>query len=547
MNPLNNLTIRTKLVGGFSIVLVVMVAISIVIYSSINSMIKASKSVEHTFSVIRTAELTAATLIDMEASQLGFIIAGQSQYLEPFERGKESLDQLIKEGKRLSGGNSAQIKRWDTIRNLKEQWLNEAAFPEIEARRNVSRGDMTIDDIALMIRNGSGKAVMDQAKTELSKLVTIEEAQVEANMAKKVSVSEFAIRFAITGTLLAIFIGVTVAFVVTQGILKPIASTNKILRDISRGDGDLTMRVNVRTRDEIGDLGNNFNTFVDKLQSLITEISQVTNQLATAAEEMATVMEQTNVGVANQKQETTMVATAISEMSATIQDVASNAEGASASAAEADVQAKQSSDIVGSTVHSITGLANEIEQSAQVIEELKVNTENIGTVLDVIKSIAEQTNLLALNAAIEAARAGEQGRGFAVVADEVRTLAQRTQQSTSEIETLIDDLQGGAEQAVHVMKQSQSRAGISVEKAQQTGESLYSITSAVETISSMNTQIATAAEQQSVVSEEIQRNVVNIQTIAEETSAGAEQTSQASLEVARLGEQLRAMVSQFKI
>jgi len=547
MNPLNNLTIRTKLVGGFSIVLVVMVAISIVIYSSINSMIKASKSVEHTFSVIRTAELTAATLIDMEASQLGFIITGQSQYLEPFEHGKESLDQLIKEGKRLSGGNSAQIKRWDTIRNLKEQWLNEAAFPEIEARRNVSRGDMTIDDIALMIRNGSGKAVMDQAKTELSKLVTIEEAQVEANMAKKVSVSEFAIRFAITGTLLAIFIGVTVAFVVTQGILKPIASTNKILRDISRGDGDLTMRVNVRTRDEIGDLGNNFNTFVDKLQSLITEISQVTNQLATAAEEMATVMEQTNVGVANQKQETTMVATAISEMSATIQDVASNAEGASASAAEADVQAKQSSDIVGSTVHSITGLANEIEQSAQVIEELKVNTENIGTVLDVIKSIAEQTNLLALNAAIEAARAGEQGRGFAVVADEVRTLAQRTQQSTSEIETLIDDLQGGAEQAVHVMKQSQSRAGISVEKAQQTGESLYSITSAVETISSMNTQIATAAEQQSVVSEEIQRNVVNIQTIAEETSAGAEQTSQASLEVARLGEQLRAMVSQFKI
>jgi methyl-accepting chemotaxis protein len=261
---------------------------------------------------------------------------------------------------------------------------------------------------------------------------------------------------------------------------------------------------------------------------------------------MAAVTEQTSAGVSNQKQETEMVASAITEMTATVQEVASNAEGASRAAADADNEAKEGNQVVNSTVQAITALAREIEDSSAVIEKLKGDSENIGTVLDVIKGIAEQTNLLALNAAIEAARAGEQGRGFAVVADEVRTLAQRTQQSTAEIEGLIDALQGGAEQAVSVMTQSRDRAGATVEKAQHAGQSLSSITQAVETILQMNTQIATASEEQSAVSEEIQRNVVNIQTISEETSMGAEQTSSASAELARLGEQLQALVGQFK-
>ena len=262
---------------------------------------------------------------------------------------------------------------------------------------------------------------------------------------------------------------------------------------------------------------------------------------------MAAITEETSSGVESQKDETVQVASAITQMTATVQEVANNAESATSAAADADSEAKAGNQIVSSTVQAISELATEVESSASVIEKLKGDSENIGAVLDVIKGIAEQTNLLALNAAIEAARAGEQGRGFAVVADEVRTLAQRTQESTAEIENLINALQGGAEEAVTVMTRSRDRASHTVEQAKHAGESLSSITRAVGTILQLNTQIATAAEEQSSVSEEINRNVINIQDISEQTASGAEQTASASAELARLGEQLQNLVGQFKV
>jgi methyl-accepting chemotaxis protein len=332
-----------------------------------------------------------------------------------------------------------------------------------------------------------------------------------------------------------------------RGILTPVNATNAMLKDISEGEGDLTKRIVIMTKDEVGELGQNFNNFVQKLQKIIGEIASVTSQMAASSEEMSVVTQQTSLGVSNQKKETEQVASAMTQMSATVKEVNDNAEKASQAADIANKAALEGKLVVEQTVQAINGLSGDVAESANVIEQLKGHSENIGNVLDVIKSIADQTNLLALNAAIEAARAGEQGRGFAVVADEVRTLAKRTQQSTQQIEGLIEVLQGGANEAVDVMTKSCDRSQVTVELAKNAGNSLNSIGQAVETILHMNAQIVVAIGEQNVVTEEITRSVVNIQTVSEETELGAQQTSDTSAQLAYLSVQLATMVGQFRI
>ncbi|MCU7922437.1 MAG: methyl-accepting chemotaxis protein, partial [Candidatus Thiodiazotropha sp. (ex Dulcina madagascariensis)] len=270
-------------------------------------------------------------------------------------------------------------------------------------------------------------------------------------------------------------------------------------------------------------------------------------QLASAAEETSVVTAQTTAGINQQHTETDQIATAINQMNATVHDVAQNAVHAAEATRNADASSEEGKKVVDKTIEAINQLATEVEQAAKVIHELEQETENIGSVLDVIKSIAEQTNLLALNAAIEAARAGEQGRGFAVVADEVRTLAGRTQQSTQEIEEMISRLQTGANKAVQVMETGKTKTLVGVEQAAAAGKALETINAAVESINNMNTQIASAAEEQSSVTEEINRNITNISQVAEQTSSGAAQTAQASDDLARLAEQLKGLVAQFKV
>ncbi len=312
-------------------------------------------------------------------------------------------------------------------------------------------------------------------------------------------------------------------------------------------NGDLTARCASHSRDEMRDITLELNKMADQTEHVIKSIITASDQLATACEEVAAASVQTVQNTKQQSRDTDMVATAMDQMATTVQEVANNAAEAAVAANRANNEAAASLDIVQSAGHTIECLAGEVNNASKVIRSLESDSKNIGSILDVIKDIAEQTNLLALNAAIEAARAGEQGRGFAVVADEVRTLASKTQDSTKEIEDMIAKLQSGAQQAVNTMTQGRTTAQTSVEEAQQAANALEAITQAINTINEMNTMIASASEEQNATTEEMNRNIINIHQLSEQNACGAVQTKSASEEMARLAAELQQMIGRFQV
>ena len=334
---------------------------------------------------------------------------------------------------------------------------------------------------------------------------------------------------------------------VAHGIARPLKQMVVMLDDIAQGDGDLTRRLQVDRNDELGQIALGFNTFLGKLQGMIGQVVVSVQKVSDSSEHTADIAIRTNQGVQKQLSEIELVATAVHEMTATAQDVARNATHAAEAANHADHAANQGKQTVQNTADSIAALAQEIGRAVSVVQTLAKDSENINAILVAIRGIAEQTNLLALNAAIEAARAGEQGRGFAVVADEVRNLAQKTQKATEEIQTMIQQLQQGTRDVVKVMEDSQDKTEISVQQASQAAAALESITQAVSVINDMNTQIASAAEEQSAVAEDINRNVTNIGQVANEVAGGADEASQASAELTKLAEQQRRLINQFKV
>ena len=345
----------------------------------------------------------------------------------------------------------------------------------------------------------------------------------------------------ISATLLAII----VAYITVNRIIKPLAEVNRVLDIVA--SGDMTQRLDDSAKDEFGELSRSCNTLITSLRSLIQGIISRSTQLAAASEETSAITGESSQAIRNQQAQVEQAATATTEMSRTSQTVSNSAQQALKEIKNADKEADRVKGISNNNKATIEQLAREVESASKVINKLHQDSASIGSILDVIRGIADQTNLLALNAAIEAARAGEQGRGFAVVADEVRSLASKTQASTQEIQAMIESLQTGAEAAVTAMSKGKQQADSCVEQSDLANTALDSITAAVALAHDVSEEISTAAQEQQQVSQEISERLESIVAIAEQTAEGANQTNISSSEVAKLAEELRLSVDEFKV
>lgn len=442
----------------------------------------------------------------------------------------------------------------DRIKEMQAAGADDDLLASIKTYRGMLSGPSSVVAIyqQQLEQAAAAKTAFDAAEAQLVEALAALREEMDAveqfkNEAKEsadnsVGSSRFIV---IVVSVIALALAAWIALWVTQSIRKPLANTMQVIERVA--DGDMTLQVRVETQDEFGRLAEAVNRLTGQLRTMLQQIASTAQSLASAADQTARISESTHDAIRQQREQTEHVVVAMTEMTATVQDVARSANSTLAQVHNAEKETSSGHDVVRHSIDSINRLAGEVQTSVDVINKVDAFSAQIGTVLDVIRGIAEQTNLLALNAAIEAARAGEQGRGFAVVADEVRTLASRTQQSTAEIQQTIERLQSGAREAVQTMARSQREAEASVTETARAGDSLERITQAMAVINDMSTQIASAAEQQSAVTHEIHQNMTLISSVSEQTASGAEQNRAAARELARLAEQLQQMVQRFRV
>ncbi|WVV60434.1 methyl-accepting chemotaxis protein [Pseudomonas batumici] len=417
-------------------------------------------------------------------------------------------------------------------------------YRQLEERmKSLSRNNQ-LSELTTLI-NTELLANSEQLNNVLAKLVEINTRQ--SDDSHQQASDDYASAFDLVVSLLVVATGLTFLFawLLTNSITRPIADALNAAEQIA--EGDLTRPIKVEGSDEAGRLLQAMAKMQQKLRDTLQRISGSATQLASAAEELNSVTDESARGLVQQNNEIEQAATAVNEMTSAVEEVARNAVSTSEASKNATASAGDGRDLVQETVGAIERMSSDVQSTATLIGDLAKESQDIGKVLDVIRGLADQTNLLALNAAIEAARAGEAGRGFAVVADEVRALAHRTQQSTSEIERMIGSIQGGTEQAVNSMRNSTDRAESTLNIAKGAGVALDTINTAIIEINERNLVIASAAEEQAQVAREVDRNLVNIRDLSVQSATGANQTSAASSELSRLAVDLNSMVARFSL
>ncbi|WP_368228856.1 methyl-accepting chemotaxis protein [Aeromonas sp. R10-1] len=549
---MNTMTIGKKLTAGFAVLGLMMAFIGGFSLFEFSKMNRAAIGFTDSIlpAVVRTSTL-GETINALRRYELDvFLVADDAQqkarYRNESEKSlQEAARQIVAHDGTIWAEDLEERRAFDIV---KADWERYVALHQ-RIRQMQDSGQMAEARHLFM---GEGVTLYTNLTKSVGDLIRINHGYSVGSRAEVIAAFDSAKLSVTLALVIGLALVVALSVVLTRQIRDPLIMLARQAQRIASGDlgrGELQewIRGNRFNRDELGQLGSAIDRMQGALAELVSEISGSVSQLSSAVEEVSAISEQSAKGMESQQGEVSQVATAMNEMQSTVNEVARNTTDAMGAAKQASRTSTQGNQVVRSAIGSIEQVSRQIEQAGSVVQQLETDSASISMVLDVIRGIAEQTNLLALNAAIEAARAGEQGRGFAVVADEVRSLAQRTQASTAEISKMIEVLQERTAEAGSAMQLSRQQMQESVELAREAGSSIDSINGAVTQITDMNTLIATATEQQNAVTEELNRSIVKIHTAADENAQGAQQTAQACVELSRLATSLHHMTQRFTL
>ncbi len=541
---MKNLSIGTRLALGFGALTLLIVVIAGAVWVQYGQVRDAQAMNTHSYQVIEELEKQMIALVEIESSQRGYLLTGDPSFLQPYQ---ESRDTFLTRNDALEkqvADNPQQVERLVELENLYHRWINDYIQPAIELRREAGDLDNNVRNRVQEMKADAEDA-MESMRAIDHAMIDEEHALLEEREARLEVVDSRMRGELFFGSLIAIVIAILAGLLITRSVVRPIDEAVKIADQIA--SGDLAVTPHSEAKDETGQLIRRLGATVARLREIMGDISNGSSQLAAATEEMSAVSEQTKAGAEKQRDETSQVATAITQMSSAVEEIARNMQSVNDSATETDDRARAGMEAMDDNMRAMQSLSDDMQRAGEVIRDVNTHSDSIGSVLDVIGGIAEQTNLLALNAAIEAARAGEQGRGFAVVAEEVRSLANRTQDSIGEIEQMIEKLQSGVREAVGVMERSSESARDTLDRTGHTQGLLDEIAQSVRQITDLSTQVASAVEEQTAVTEEINRNAVNIDQVSNESLDAIEQINTASADLARLAASLSEMVGQFRL